>query len=44
MVADFISPGKKWKKEELHQNAMVGGDQIKEINSLLEEYIILGRD
>lgn len=44
MVADFISLGRKWKKAELHQNAMVGRELVDELNSMLEEYKILGRD
>ena len=44
MVTNFICLGRKWKKEKLHQNDMVGGELIEEINSMLEEYKILGRD
>ena len=44
MVVDFIHLVRKWKKERLHQNDMVGGELIEEINSMLEENRIPGRD
>ena len=44
MVADFIFQGRNGKKEKLQQNVMVGRELINELNYLLEEYKISGRD